>query len=550
MAVTKFPVWLRPDGTEYSRLQATSCSLDLSVSDLPKATLTISATDAIPSAHDFVELFTDHGSAGIFRVVSSTYKYGQNCQLQLLGAADTLSDDVWAESLEEETKTAAEWIRAALTKQTTNRWQLGTCQMTSNVSMKINYGDLWSILESVRTSRPGYRWTYDFTTTPWTLALIYMPSTIASEFRITRNVESAQITVSDQEMVNQLIFTVTDGNSDGTPTINVYNDRNSQTKYGIRTRCTDIKTDEIPIGMTAEEYAHQLLAEHAVPDFSISITGADLSALTGSSVDHMELGYMCRAILPEYGETITERLVALSYPDILNEPSRIRATLSTEIGTITGSLASAKKVAAAVKSTRGGGGGAKADKDSWAKVLTDVIQATDGTGIKEMWQSGIQMTSHGGVRLFSLYQGLSSLDSELNITNTAITSEVTRASAEEGRLSSRIEQTADAIRLKVSKGDVATQLSVECGNVTISGTPGEGGNLVVSGYATVGQLNATSARIDNLLNGTTVADTLKATNCNLGSNGSGSVNIYGQRVRVYAVTDNNGTTRQVFGYTL
>ena len=542
------PVWLNLDGSEHARLNALSCSLDLSINDMPKATLTVPAADAVPNTHDFLRIATEFGQTEIYRVVSSTFKYGQTCQLQLIGAVDTLSDDIWAESLEEQTMTAAEWIRNALGRQTVTRWQLGQCALTANVKMRINYGELWSILEEVRNARPGFRWVYDYSTHPWTLSLVQMPNTVASEFRVTRNIESAQITVSDQNMVNRLIFTVTDGNN-GNPSVNVYNDTQSQNRYGVRTRCTDIKTDEIPLGMTAEEYAHQLLAEHAVPDYSISINGVDLSRLTGTALDHLQLGYMCRAVLPEYGETVTERLVSLSYADILNEPMRVRVQLSTELGSITGSIASAKRVAQAVKSSRGGGS-AKADKDSWAKVLTDVIQATDGTGIQELWQSGIQMTSHGGVRLFSLYQGLSSLDSELNITNTSITSEVSRASAEEGRLSSRIEQTAEAITLKVSKGDVATQLSVECGNVTISGTPGSGGNLVVSGYATVNQLNAQSARIDNLLNGTTVADTLKATNCNLGSNGSGSVNIYGQRVRVYAVTDNNGTTRQVFGYTL
>ena len=83
MAVTRLPVWRNADGTERSRLQAVSCSLDLSVTDLPKATITIPSVDEIPSTHDFIEIFTEHGSAGIFRVVSSTYRYGQTCQLQL-----------------------------------------------------------------------------------------------------------------------------------------------------------------------------------------------------------------------------------------------------------------------------------------------------------------------------------------------------------------------------------------------------------------------------------------------------------------------------------
>lgn len=540
--MTRLPVWRRSDGTEYGRLDATSCSLDLSVNDTPRATISIPATDTIPNTHDFVELFTEHGSAGVFRVVSSTFKYSQSCQMQLIGAVDTLSDDIWPATLDESTKSATEWIRQILSKQTTTRWTLGTCAMATSVKIKVNYGDLWSLLEEVRNSRSGYCWAYDYSTTPWKISLVQMPNTVTGEFRVTRNVESAQITVSDQEMVNRLVFTVTDGNSDGTPVITTYNNTQSQAKYGIRTRCTDIKTEELPVGMSASQYAQQLLAEHAVPDFSISITGADLSRLTGMSVDHIELGYMCNVILPEYGETVTERVVGLSYPDALNEPMRIRVTLSTELGRITGSIASAKRIAQAVKASRGGG--SKADKDSWAKVLTDVIEATDGTGIKEMWQSGIQMNSHGGVRLFSLYQGLSSLDSEINITNSAINSEVTRATAEEGRLSSRITQTAEAITLKVSKGDVSTQLAVECGNVSITG-----GNLTVDGYVTASQLSTTNARITNLLNGTTVADELRATNARLGNSSGGVVYIYGQQVRVYSVVDTSGNTHHVYGYT-
>ena len=108
-----------------------------------------------------------------------------------------------------------------------------------------------------------------------------------------------------------------------------------------------------------------------------------------------------------------------------------------------------------------------------------------------------------------------------------------------------IEVNAGQIALKVSKGDVATQLTVEVGNVTI-----DNGNLLVSGYVTTSQLNTVDGRIDSLLSGNTTATTLKATNAYLGANGSGTVSIYGQTVRSYTVEDVNGTRRQVFGYTL
>ena len=164
--MTRLPVWRNADGTERGRLQAVSCSLDLSVTDLPKAAIIIPSVDEIPSTHDFIEIFTEHGSAGIFRVVSSTYRYGQTCQLQLIGAADTLSDDIWAASEDETTRTVAQWIQLILSKQNTRRWKFGSCALSASLKMRVNYGELWAMLEECRNVRPGYRWQYDFSTSP------------------------------------------------------------------------------------------------------------------------------------------------------------------------------------------------------------------------------------------------------------------------------------------------------------------------------------------------------------------------------------------------
>ena len=64
-------------------------------------------------------------------------------------------------------------------------------------------------------------------------------------------------------------------------------------------------------------------------------------------------------------------------------------------------------------------------------------------------------------------------------------------------LFTKVSQNSEAITLKVSKGDVATQLSVECGNVTITG-----GDLVVSGMITSSDLAAGNIYIGNVQIGT------------------------------------------------
>ena len=60
-------------------------------------------------------------------------------------------------------------------------------------------------------------------------------------------------------------------------------------------------------------------------------------------------------------------------------------------------------------------------------------------------------------------------------------------------LGSRFSQTAQAISLKVAKGDVATQLTVEMGNVSISN-----GNLVVDGYIKTEALYSSIGALDHV----------------------------------------------------
>lgn len=57
--------------------------------------------------------------------------------------------------------------------------------------------------------------------------------------------------------------------------------------------------------------------------------------------------------------------------------------------------------------------------------------------------------------------------------------------------------------LKVGEGEVATQLAVECGNVTISG-----GNLVVDGYVSAAAFEAEQAKLNNLMTGQAQANTI------------------------------------------
>ena len=127
-------------------------------------------------------------------------------------------------------------------------------------------------------------------------------------------------------------------------------------------------------------------------------------------------------------------------------------------------------------------------------------------------------------------QTASSIRTEVNSSKSTIWSSIT--------------QTSTAISLKVGKGEVISSINQTAEEIKIQAQ-----KINLSGYVTVSDLNATDARIDNLLNGTTTATTIKATNTYLGSGSGGNVHIYGQTVRVYSVVDTAGNTHHVFGYT-
>ena len=448
--------WLNADMTERGRLDDTGLAIDLSTDAVAKATLTIPTKGEVPAIHDFIELYTLYGSAGIFRVVSYGHTIGQNAILQLMGAVDTLSDNVYQQSADGEvSKTAAQWIADILGRQTTAYWQAGDCALNVSVKLRPNYQTLWTMLENVRKARSGYWWVADYTTTPWTLHLRQMPSVVASECRIPRNISSAQISITDDELCNKLYATYTP--ETGNSSLSVYENSTSQSTYGLREKCTDIKWTDIPEGMTLAEYAAVLMEQHANPTASVQINAVDLHEATGDNFDKITLGSLCRAYLPGLPAPLEERVVKLSWPNARQEPENIRFNLSNAIQPFTGGLNIMKKAASGM----GGGGagkGAKEPLEGWSMILTKTIEATEGSGILQMWQSGIDMTAEGGVKIFSLEQGYNSLYGGINV--------------QAGRIDLVVEGEGSSARIKIEAitNDLNdSQVYIEADRITLNG---------------------------------------------------------------------------------
>ena len=333
--------------------------------------------------------------------------YGEEITVKARGAFDTLSDDIYpGESTLKGSPTQV--LTAILAKQTTARWQLGTCAMGGTVKLKISYDNLLDLAEQVRQDQHGYRWTFDYSTTPWTVNLAAMPSETVAEFRLGRNVASAKIDLSDAEMCTKLYMTVS---TDTSSTLYTYENATAQAEWGVIVKTVDVDAEEVsdPAATGAA-----ILAERAQPVAFITLDGYDLKRLTGDDFDRITLGSNCRVILPDFESTFIERVTQISWPDALDQPEFINVSLANNLTPFREQLQIIKKT----------GAGAKKQSEENEKQL--IIQRSDidrSAGRIALWASEAQWsdiqdtyTATGATRFAVETSGISGIAAGAGIT--------------------------------------------------------------------------------------------------------------------------------------
>ncbi len=110
--------------------------------------------------------------------------------------------------------------------------------------------------------------------------------------------------------------------------------------------------------------------------------------------------------------------------------------------------------------------------------------------------------------------------SQFKQTSDAITAEVTRAKAEEGKLSSSIQQNAESISLKVDKNGVISSINQSAENITINAS-----KINLSGYVTISNLTDGTTTISgsNIKTGTIDASEVNITNINASNITAGTI---------------------------
>lgn len=311
---------------EVCRLHPVTLSINERLVPPHDASMTLPPGEGAPF-HALVELYTIDGSAGFYRVSSASESYVDTGDVDLEHSAAILGDAI----IPGEGKysgTCAEVLTAMLANQTTlingqKPWVLGTCAKSASIEYAYDCNNILSAMtEVVGDEKDGYALEFDDTHGfPWRVNVVSVETTASCEGRLSRNLESVSVSISDDEFCTRIYCkSLPEPHYIDGPTVGV---------WGIIT-----KTITAGEGVTAESlqsYITRYLEDHKNPRNSIEINGVDLATATRESLDSFRIGRLFRLALPDYGVKMEERILVRSITDVYGDPRGVRLTLASNI---------------------------------------------------------------------------------------------------------------------------------------------------------------------------------------------------------------------------
>lgn len=289
----------------------------------------------------FVELWEDDDRVDLFYILPEDINKtadGPIKSYQCEHVMGTLLDDVLFQYHQVDGLTPEGTLNYILEKQTSNRWQIGTVDFVECYSYKWENENLLSALLSVPAIySEEYVWTWDTSTTPWTLNLVRASSQVSAYILYHKNLDTIGknedptgiITriygLGYGEGVNQL--TIKDVNG-GLP----YLDADTLTTYGIKSY---IHVD------LSEENADMLKAKLAIileanknPRITYSVSAMELYQITKDSIDKFLCGALVYANDSETNMEFNARVKVRRKNDYTSDPGKIDLEIGNAVLTI------------------------------------------------------------------------------------------------------------------------------------------------------------------------------------------------------------------------
>lgn len=543
--MTRLARVLDGDMRELRRLHPTQQSVDDRVTPLSTASLTLPDGEHAEFG-EWVEVFTQNGSAGVYRVVSASETYTDEASTEMEHGICALGDAI-IPGEGTISGTLPHVLSAMLGYQVVHAggaplWELGSVETDAQASFEHDSTNLLSAVLAVVPD--GYMLTFDQSALPWRIGVAKLAATAECEGRLSRNLRGVTVTVDDEDFCTRIYCNMlpSPGYMDG-PTVGT---------WGIVAKTITAQENVTQESLTA--YITQYLEDHKNPRVSIECDAEDLSAITGERIDRMEKGRLFRLALPDYGVAMEERILAVRTGSAYDEPERVRLTLANSIRDTADTLVYIEKSVtggASSSSARGGyvgGGGAGivpasvldmlkktetyiTEDEAWTREAGIRIESNyaelyatkqaivgDWTGDVETIDALIHAsTDNGGLVGMLVGRKNSAEDVSALISATAaggglITLKASQTDLDEmgkrvDSAEASIKVNSDSIELKVSKNGVISAINQTAESIKISAS-----KINLEGYVTASELSALEAQLANVTSGTVQASHLYTQN--------------------------------------
>lgn len=321
----RLPRLLDKDLNEVRRLRPRAQTIELNISPLSTASLTLEDGSGV-GIRSYVELFNAKGSAGIFRTSMPDQSFGSGERITLEHAVCVL-DDAVVPGVGEITGTPVSVLSEILKHQTTTArseylWALGRVEAPNSMTITIEHDGTKTLemLAKAMSELKDYMLTFDQSVFPWLVNVVKKPEHAACEGRLSRNIRAIRRTEDDSDLCTRLYCSLLDGGYIESDTIKT---------WGAVEKSVTLN-DDMP-KEEAAEYCRTYLDNRKNPVIAIELDALEWFAVTGEKLDRFEIGDVCRLALPEYGATIEERIVSMSYTNALGRPEEVTVSLANQI---------------------------------------------------------------------------------------------------------------------------------------------------------------------------------------------------------------------------
>lgn len=319
---------------EVTRLHPLQLSLHLTLAPLSTAEMRLPHEAPSIYVRDLVELYDEQGSVGVFRVTAVQEELGRIRRIQLEHSFATLRDTVIpAQGF---TGTVRETLTHLLNQQTLLRWTLGDVELPEDMTIiyATEYANLltavWTLLDMLPE---GYAPFFEQQGSTWLLHLRALSDTPACEGRIARNLQSLQVDTDGSRLCTRVYpfgAEVETGRINLVPLEGTdHLCSGAEADWGVISRT--FENDLIFDVPTLKSVAEMYLDRHAQPEVTLTVSAVDLSRSTGEDIDAFRLGRMCRLALPDFGQALCQRIVAIDKEDVYGTPGQVTLTLTNRL---------------------------------------------------------------------------------------------------------------------------------------------------------------------------------------------------------------------------